>query len=417
MSINDIIKSDARCNHPDKPLEIPWAHVAIKFFPCLIQKHPKSNWKMSSSPVVNALLTNALMGGLLYGVNVFLEVTKDEQARLTGLMVLSAITIAALFAYVWTWNTVRTWTFYLVAIPFFLTSSFDVLATIDSWLMPNGIFLKEYLQAHDLHLHSIVPTIFVFLDGTVLQAINLMAIYKMSQGSSARSLLLVPAMSLAFLTSAYTICTQTSGIPLHPLTVSIIPATVVYLVLLPLGVLRIPRNYTLSPKNSLGNDTQSLSWLTSALLAAGALVIVAKALVVAGVRNGLLDIVRLNDPLILLDDVEETIPFIKVVIWQYVLVSLPLFAISIFYHFKTAKPAFLWEVAVANFAFLLTGQFIFIVGSFYWKTPEDLRVDPTNAVFWIINLIPLNATLAQIESLSLYRSSLVSKQANVKKRS
>jgi len=372
---------------------------------------------MSSSPVVNALLTNALMGGLLYGVNVFLEVTKDEQARLTGLMVLSAITIAALFAYVWTWNTVRTWTFYLVAIPFFLTSSFDVLVTIDSWLMPNGIFLKEYLQAHDLHLHSIVPTIFVFLDGTVLQAINLMAIYKMSQGSSARSLLLVPAMSLAFLTSAYTICTQTSGIPLHPLTVSIIPATVVYLVLLPLGVLRIPRNYTLSPKNSLGNDTQSLSWLTSALLAAGALVIVAKALVVAGVRNGLVDIVRLNDPLILLDDVEETIPFIKVVIWQYVLVSLPLFAISIFYHFKTAKPAFLWEVAVANFAFLLTGQFIFIVGSFYWKTPEDLRVDPTNAVFWIINLIPLNATLAQIESLSLYRSSLVSKQANVKKRS
>ncbi|CAG7826063.1 unnamed protein product [Allacma fusca] len=368
---------------------------------------------MSSSALVNALLTNALLAGLLYGINIFVEVTKDEQTRLTGINILSAITTAALFTFVWKWNTVRTWTFYLVAIPLFLTSSFDLMITIDSWLMPNGIFLKGFLEAHDLHLHSIVPTVFVFLDGTVLQAINLIVIYKMSQGRSARSLLLVPAMSLAFFISAFTICTLTSGIPLHPLTVAFTPSALIYVVLLPLGVLRIPRNYTLSPKNSLGNDIQPLPLVTSALLVAGAVVIVAKALVLAGVRNGLLDIVRLNDPLILLDDVEKTIPFIQVVIWQYVLVSLPIFAISILFHFKTTKPAILWELAVTNFALLLTGQFIFIVGSFHSKTPEDLRVDSTNAVFWIINLIPLIASLAQIEN----RSSLTSQNSKAKKRS
>ncbi|CAG7827975.1 unnamed protein product [Allacma fusca] len=356
------------------------------------------------------------MGVLFYGINAFAEVTKDDQAKITGVAILGAITTALLFAFVWKWNTVRTWTFYLVVIPMFLTSTFDVLAIIDTWLMPNGIFLKEYLQAHDLHLHSIVVTVFVFLDGTVLEVINLIAIYKMSHGRSARSLLLVSAMSYAFLASPYSICTLTSGIPLHPLSVSFTLSTLVYL-LLPLGVLRIPRNYTLSSKNSLGNDTQPISLGTSALLVAGAVVVVAKALVLAGVRNGLLDVVRLNDPLIFLDDVEKTTPFIQVVIWQYVLVSLPLFAISIFYHFKTAKPAFLWEVAVANFAFLLTGQSTFIIGSFYSKTPKDLRVDPTNAVFWIINLIPVLASLAQIESLSVYRSSLISKNPKVKKRS
>ncbi|CAG7832677.1 unnamed protein product [Allacma fusca] len=247
---------------------------------------------MSSSAFVNALLTNALMGGLLWGVNIFAEVTKDEQAKITGVVILGAITTATLFAFVRKWNTVRTWT-----------------------------------------------------------------------------------------------------------------------------VLRIPRNYALSSKKSLGNDTQPISWGTSVLLVAGSVVVVAKALVLAGVRNGLLDIIRLNDPLIFLDDVEKTTPFIQVVIWQHVLVSLPLFAISIFYHFKTTKPAFLWEVAVANFAFLLTGQFIFIVGAFNWKTPEDLRVDPTNGVFWIINLIPLIASLAQIESLSLYKSSFISQNPKVKKRS
>ncbi|CAG7732850.1 unnamed protein product, partial [Allacma fusca] len=304
-----------------------------------------------------------------------------------------------------------------VVIPLFLTSTFDLLATLDTWLMPNGIFLKEYLQAHDPHLHNTVVTSFVFLDGTVLQGINLIAIYKMSHGRSARSLLLVPAMSLFFVMSAYTICILTTDLPLHPLTFLVSPTILAYLVLLPLGVLSIPRNYALSSKNSLGNDTQTISWGTSALLVAGAVVIVAKVLALVGVRNGLLDIIRLNDPLIFLDDVEKTIPFIQVVIWQYVLVSLPLFAISIFYHFKTTKPAFLWEVAVANFAFLLTGQFIFIVGSFYWKTPKDLRVDPTNAVFWIINLIPVVAALAQIQSLSVYRSSLISKYPKVKKRS
>ncbi|CAG7786309.1 unnamed protein product, partial [Allacma fusca] len=127
---------------------------------------------MRSSAVVNALLTNALMGVLFYGINAFAEVTKDDQAKQTGVTILIAITFAGLFAFVWKWNTIRTWTFYLVVIPLLLASSFDVLLIIDTWLMPNG---------------------------TVLQAINLMAIYKMSQGRSARSLLLVTAMSIAFL--------------------------------------------------------------------------------------------------------------------------------------------------------------------------------------------------------------------------
>ncbi|CAG7721215.1 unnamed protein product [Allacma fusca] len=317
---------------------------------------------MSSSAVMNALLTNVLMGGLLYGVNVFVKVTNDEQVKITGVAILTIITIAALFAFVWKWNTIRTWTFYLVVIPMFLTSTFDVLATLDTWLMRNGIFLKEYFQAHDLHLHSIVVTAFVFLDGTILQAINLIAIYKMSRGRSARSLLLVPAMSLAFLISVYAICILSTDLPLHPLTVSFIPSILYYLVIIPLGVLRLPRNYTLSPKNSTSWREKRTSGHYSIERSAN-----------ISRRCGKNDSVHTNP--------------------------------------------FLWEVAVANFAFLLTGQFIFIVGSFYWKTPDDLRVDPANVVFWIINLIPVIACLAQIDSFSVYKFSLISKNPKVTKRS
>ncbi|CAG7828134.1 unnamed protein product [Allacma fusca] len=351
---------------------------------------------MGHKSIVSGIFTNFLFGAILYGINIFAQKTKDQQTLLYGIAGLAAASTLVLYAFVWKWNNVRTWSFYLVYVPIFLTSTFDFLLTVDILREPNGTLLKEYLGIKDPHVHNVVSTNYAFFDGTILHIVNFIALCRLGSGKTSRSLQLVSATGLSMMCFVYGFCTLTSGLPLHLLTKILLAILAIYAFLIPAGVLKIPRGFTLSHKQGSGIAPKLLALITLPLLVAAGAVIVAKALVLNGVKNEYLEIVRLNDPLIFLNDVEKTFPFIAGVIWQNVIVSLPLLIIGFIYHFKASKPTILWELSIINLGLTLMNQFVFIGGSLFWKTPKNLQVNPANVTFWIINLVPVVGTLAQV---------------------
>ncbi|CAG7719592.1 unnamed protein product [Allacma fusca] len=359
---------------------------------------------MGFKSFMTGIFTNVLLGTLVYGINIFIRKSKDPQTLLFGTAGLVIASILMLYAFLWKWNNVRTWSFYLIFVPIFLTSSFDFLTLLDILREPNGIFMKE-LGSKDRHVRNTVVTNYSLFDGTILHAVNYVALYRLGSGKSSRSLQLLSATGLTMMFSGYAFSSFTSDLPLQPMTKTFLAI-----------VLKIPRSFVLSHKQGSGIAPKLLALITLPLLVAAGAVIVAKALVLNGVKNEYLEIVRLNDPLIFLNDVEKTFPFIAGAIWQNVIVSLPLLIISFIYHFKALKPTILWELSIINLGLALPTQFVFITGSLIWKTPKNLRVNPGNVTFWIINLIPVVAALAQVVSLLQFRSSLVSAKAKSKKR-
>ncbi|CAG7816377.1 unnamed protein product [Allacma fusca] len=372
---------------------------------------------MEHKYIVSGIFTNFLFGAISYVINIFAQKYKDEETLLYGIAGLFAASSVVLYAFIWKWNNVRTWSFYLVYVPLFLTSTFDFITTVDVWRESNGVFLKEYLEIKDYHVHQVVGTNNSIFDGTIIHVLNFISLWRLGSGKSTRSLQLISATGLSMMCSVYAFCVLTSELPLHLLTKIFLTILAIYVFLLPFGVLMIPRSFVLSHKQGSGSAPKLLRLITLPLLVAAGAVIVAKALVLNGVKNEYLEIVRLNDPLIFLNDVEKTFPLIAGVIWQNVIVSLPLLLISFIYHFKTSKPTILWELSIINLGTALLNQFLFIGGSLFWKTPEDLQVNPANVTFWIINLIPVVGTLAQVVSLVPFRASLVSVKAKSKKRS
>jgi hypothetical protein len=171
---------------------------------------------------------------------------------------------------------------------------------------------------------------------------------------------------------------------------------VIYVLAVPASTFMMPRNFTLRDRTASEKTSKPFEAAYILILVLSVAVIVGKAMVFHGMRGRFSDFMRQNDPLILLDDVEETFPFIGAIIWQFLLVSLPLFVVSGVYHFKLRIPRFLWEVALVNFALVLTNQFVFIAGSFFWRVPNELKAKPSNPAFWIINIVPLAGSAMEV---------------------
>jgi len=245
--------------------------------------------------------------------------------------------------------------------------------------------------------------------------INFIILYRISNGLSVRSLLLFNTMTGAFILPMYWFVTLTSQIELHPLTKAFIPSGVVSIAL-PFGwdnffsrkndnfnklrqfvysALNMPRP---SQINVDDKKPSPRSKIVVVMLSLTGLIFVAKGLALQGADVALLNIIRENDPIIFLNDIDKSYSFASVQIFLYIFIALPSLAICILSQFSSQKPSYLWELSIIQASLIVTGQFYFIAAAFFWKTPKELQISPYNAVFWVINLIPVLAALMQLNS-------------------